>query len=50
LRLGKFGELLYRREALDRRREHGVGIGVAIGRAISFARDSAARSSKLHAF
>src|SRR6516225_3094650 len=34
LRLGEFGELLCRREALDRRRQHRVGIGVAIGRAI----------------
>ena len=34
LRLGKFGELLCRREALDRRRQHGVRIGVAVGRAI----------------
>jgi len=34
LRLGEFGELLGRREALDRRRKHGVRIGVAIGRAI----------------
>ena len=34
MRLGEFGELLGRREALDRRRQHGVGIGVAIGRAI----------------
>ncbi len=34
MRLGEFGELLGRREALDRRRQHGVRIGVAIGRAI----------------
>ena len=34
LRLGEFGKLSGRREALDRRGEHGVGIGVAIGRAI----------------
>jgi hypothetical protein len=34
LRLSKVGELLRRREALDRRRQRGVGIGVAIGRAI----------------
>jgi len=34
LRLSQFGELLGRREALDRRREHGVRIGVAVGRAI----------------
>ena len=34
LRLGELGELLGRREALDRRRQHGVRIGVAIGRAI----------------
>jgi len=36
LRLGKFGELSGRREALDRRRQHGVGIGVTIGRAVKF--------------
>ena len=36
LRLGVFGELLGRREAVDRRRQHGVRIGVAIGRAIEF--------------
>jgi hypothetical protein len=34
LRLGEFGELLCRREALGRRRQHGVRVGVAIGRAI----------------
>ena len=34
LRLGEFGELLGQREALDRRRQHGVRIGVAIGRVI----------------
>jgi hypothetical protein len=34
LRLGKFGELLCRREAVDRRRQHGVRIGVATGPAI----------------
>ena len=34
MRLGEFGELSGRREALDRRRQHGVRIGVAIGRAI----------------
>jgi hypothetical protein len=34
LRLGEIGELSGRREALDRRRQHGVGVGVAIGRAI----------------
>ena len=34
MRLGEFGELLGRREALDRRREYGVGIGVAVGRAV----------------
>jgi len=34
LRLGEFGELSGRREALDRRCQHGVRIGVAIGRAI----------------
>jgi len=33
LRVGEFGELLGRREALDRLRQHGVRIGVAIGRA-----------------
>ena len=32
--LGEFGEVLGWREALDRRRQHGVGIGIAIGRAI----------------
>ena len=31
---GEFGELLGRREALDRRRQHGVRVGVAIGRAL----------------
>ena len=36
MRLGEFGELLCRREALDRRRQHGVGVDVAIGRAIKF--------------
>ena len=30
MRFGKFGELLGRREALDRRRQHGVRIGGAI--------------------
>jgi len=34
LRLGEFGELLGRREALDCRRQHGVGIGIASGRAV----------------
>jgi hypothetical protein len=34
LRFGEFGELLGRREALDRRRQHGVGVGVTIGRAV----------------
>ena len=34
LGLSEFGELLGCREALERRREHRVGIGVAIGRAI----------------
>jgi hypothetical protein len=34
LRLSELGELLGRREAFDRRRQHGVRIGVAIGRAI----------------
>ena len=34
LRLGEFGELLGRREAIDRRRKHGVRIKVAIGRTI----------------
>ena len=34
MRLGKFWELLGRLEALDRRRQHGVRIGVAVGRAI----------------
>jgi len=34
LRVGEFGELLGRREALDRWRQHGVRIGIAIGRAI----------------
>jgi len=34
LRGGKLREVLGRREALDRRRQHGVRIGVAIGRAI----------------
>lgn len=34
LRLGEFGELLGRREALDRRHEHAARIGVAIGCAI----------------
>jgi len=34
LRLGEFGELSGRREALDRRREHRVGIGVAISAAV----------------
>jgi hypothetical protein len=34
LRLGEFGELLGQREALDRGRQHGVRIGVAIGRVI----------------
>jgi hypothetical protein len=32
--LGEFGELLGRREALDRRRQHSVGVGVAIVAAI----------------
>ena len=32
--LSEFGELLGQREALDRRPEHGVRIGVAIGRVI----------------
>jgi len=36
LRLSEFGELAGPREALDRRRQHGVGIGVAIGCAIKF--------------
>ena len=34
MRLSEFWELLGRREALDRRRQHGVGVGVAVGRAI----------------
>ena len=34
MRLSEFGELLGRRQALDRRRQHGVCVGVAIGRAI----------------
>jgi len=34
LRLSEFGELLGRREAFDRRCQHGVRIGVAIGAAI----------------
>ena len=34
LRLGEFGELSGRREALDRRRQYAVRIGVAVGRAI----------------
>src|SRR5262245_41317301 len=34
LRLGKFGELLGRLETLNRRRQHGVRVAVAIGRAI----------------
>ena len=34
MRRGEFGELLGRPEALDRRRQHSVRIGVAIGRAI----------------
>src|SRR6516225_8209342 len=34
LRLGEFGELSGRREVLDRRRQHGVRIGVATGRVI----------------
>src|SRR5262245_11807998 len=34
LRLGKFGELLGRWETLDRRRQYGTRVGVAIGRAI----------------
>ena len=34
MRLDEFGELLGRRKALDRRRQHGVRIDVAIGRAI----------------
>jgi len=34
LRLGEFGELLGRREALDRRRQRGVRIEVTVGRAI----------------
>src|SRR6516225_5652807 len=34
LRLGELGELLGRREVLDRRRQHGVRVGVAIGRAV----------------
>ena len=34
LRPGEFGELLGRREAIDRRRQHGVRIGAAIGRAV----------------
>ena len=34
MRLGEFGELLGRPEALDRRRQNGVRIKVAIGRAI----------------
>ena len=34
MRLSEFGELLGRRETLDCRRQHGVRIGVAMGRAI----------------
>src|SRR6516165_12668647 len=34
LRLGEFEELSGRREALDRRRKHGVRVGVALGRTI----------------
>ena len=34
LRLGEFAELSGRREALDRGCKHGLGIGIAIGRAI----------------
>src|SRR5580700_2182534 len=34
LRGGKLREVLGRREALDRRRQHGVRIGVAMGRAV----------------
>ena len=34
MRLGEFGEVLGRREALDRQRQYGVRIGVAIGRAV----------------
>ena len=34
LRLSEFGELLGRWEAFDCRCQHGVGIGVAIGRAM----------------
>src|SRR5437762_2849480 len=39
LRLCEFGELLGRREALDRRRQHSMRIGVAIGRVTELARD-----------
>ena len=34
MRLGEFGKLLGRREALDRRCQHGVRNSIAIGRAI----------------
>jgi hypothetical protein len=34
MRLGELGELLGRREDLERRRQHGVRVGVAIGRAV----------------
>ena len=47
LRLGELGELLGRREALDRRRKHGVGIGVAIGLAIKLSQSQ--RSAQFEA-
>ena len=34
MRLGELGELLGRRKVLDRRRQHGVCVGVTIGGAI----------------
>ena len=34
MRIGEFGELLGRWEALDRGRQRGVCVGVAVGRAI----------------
>jgi hypothetical protein len=51
LRLGEFGELLGRPEALDCRRQHGVRSGVAIGRAIELRIETAKRAvPKLRAF
>ena len=50
LRLGEFGELLGRREALDGRRQHGVRVGVAIGRAIELCQRQRGAQLKLRAF